>query len=289
MLYLKGLEDIIGISSVHTTFQRTRPGDANDQHIGWEFTTPDDPPRTSPTGYGSFDGRDTIPDTVNGARFVRDLYDKASATAGRYSVPVLWDKKEGTIVNNESSEILRIFNTAFNGLAKNPLLDLYPERLRAEIDAVNDWVYNDINNGVYKCGFAMTQEAYDPAASALFAALDRCEDIVSRQRYLAGDAFTEADLRLFMTLIRFDEVYVVHFKCNRQFIREYPHLSDYVREIYQMPAVKRSINMYHIKAHYYSSHTNINPYAIVPLGPGPWYEQPTTRHLKFPVTPVATL
>lgn len=209
-------------------------------------------------------------------------------THGKYTVPVLWDKKTNTIVNNESSDILRIFNTAFNegGIATNPTLDLYPESLRSEIDQVNEWVYDKINNGVYKCGFAKTQEAYEIAFNDLFEALDRVEEILSKKRYLCGDVLTEADVRLFMTLIRFDPVYVVYFKTDRKAIREYPALADYVRDLYQTAGIKESVSILHIKRHYFTSHPKLNAYAIVPGGPRAWWEEAHGRY-KMTKTPVS--
>jgi len=186
-------------------------------------------------------------------------------------------------VNNESSEIIRMFNTEFNRFATNPSLDLYPENLRKTIDEINDWVFNDINNGVYKCGFAQSQEAYNEAVAALFSSLERAESILSQQRYLAGDKFTEADVRFFMTLIRFDEVYVVHFKCNQKLIREYPNLWNYTKEIYQMPGIKDTVSFYHCRKHYYTSHPHINPFRIVPIGALSWvqYDAPHDRERKY--------
>ena len=253
-LHMKGLEDVIGLSVTHPTWQRTRPDNPEDKHTGWFFASPEDKPVTNTEGMGSFDCSGCIPDTVNGVKFVRDLYELAQDTSGKYSVPVLWDKKEKTIVNNESSEILRMFNTAFNDFAKNPSLDLYPEDLREEIDALNEWIYPNINNGVYRCGFATTQEAYNIAFQDLFSALDRVEEILSKRRYIAGDVITEADIRLFMTLIRFDPVYVVYFKTDRKAIREYSNISEYVRDIYSTPGIKESVNIDHINKHYFTSH-----------------------------------
>lgn len=284
VLHMKGLQDVIGLSVTHPTWRPTRPG--QDEHCGWAFAAPEDPPLASSTGYGSFPCDGCIPDTVNGAKFVRDLYDQAGDTFGKYTVPVLWDKKKGTIVNNESAEIVRMLNSEFNELSSNPGLDLYPEDLRAAIDEANEWVYPQINNGVYRCGFATSQEAYDKAFDELFAALDRCEGILGRQRYLAGDRLTEADIRLFHTLIRFDEVYVVYFKTNRRFIHEYPNLRGYVQDLYQTPGVSASVNMYHIKTHYFTSHPRLNFYAIVPKGGEPWWEQPHDRAKRFPTEAV---
>lgn len=206
----------------------------------------------------------------------------ANVPTGKYTVPILWDEKEGCIVNNESSEILRMLNSKFNELSSAPQLDLYPQDLRQQIDEVNEWVYKSINNGVYRCGFATSQEAYEAAFDELFGALGRCEDILGRQRYIIGDSFTEADIRLFMTLIRFDEVYVVYFKTNRRFIHEYPNLREYTRDIYQTPGVAASVNMQHIKVHYFSSHPKLNYYAVVPKGGEAWWEQPHNRQQRFP-------
>uniref|UniRef100_A0A7S3XM83 GST C-terminal domain-containing protein n=1 Tax=Heterosigma akashiwo TaxID=2829 RepID=A0A7S3XM83_HETAK len=233
---LKGLEDAIGLSVVHPTWQRTRPDDAADAHCGWAFAAPGDPP-LAPLAPG---GRPVpcegcVPDAVNGAKFVRDLYEKANDSLGKYSVPILWDKKEQTIVNNESSEIIRMLNSEFNAFAEQqPALDLYPPALRAAVDAANAWVYPAVNNGVYRSGFAQTQEAYEEAVDELFAALDRMEALLATNRFLAGPAFTEADVRAFQTLVRFDEVYVVYFKCDKKKISQYPNILNYCREIYQV-------------------------------------------------------
>ncbi|EFN57383.1 hypothetical protein CHLNCDRAFT_142785 [Chlorella variabilis] len=281
LLHMKGLEDVIGLSVTHPTWQRTRPD--QDEHCGWAFASPDGPPLSSSTGHGSFTCEGCIPDPINGAQFVRDLYEKSSDTSGKYSVPVLWDKKKGCIANNESSEIIRMLNSEFNDLAGNPQLDLYPADLAAAIDEANSWIYPAINNGVYRCGFATSQEAYETAFGELFAALDRCEDILSRQRYIAGDRITEADIRLFHTLIRFDPVYVVYFKTNGKFIRECPNLSNYTRDIFQTPGVSKSVNIRHIKVHYFSSHPKLNYYAIMPVGSesDPWWEKPHDRAERF--------
>jgi len=277
---LKGLEDHIGLSVTHPVWQKSRPG--QDEHAGWTFKDPSDPPGPNLKGLGSFDNEGCIPDPINNAKFVRDLYELSKDTNGKYSVPVLWDKKNKCIVNNESAEIVRMFNSAFNDLAKHPDLDLYPAHLAEKIDEVNSWVYPTINNGVYRCGFAQSQEAYDQAFKELFGSLDRCEEILSKQRYIAGDVLTEADVRLFCTLIRFDEVYVVYFKTNKKAIHEYPYLCNYVRELYQIPEIKATVNMKHIKNHYYCSHPNLNYYAIVPQGGTAWWEEPHNRDELFP-------
>ncbi len=209
------------------------------------------------------------PDPVTGATKLWQVYTTADANySGRVTVPVLWDKRRKTIVSNESADIIRMFNEAFDGLdGVDATLDLYPESLRTAIDAINETVYSKINNGVYKTGFATTQDAYESAFTELFAALDDIETLLGGQRYLAGHDRTEADWRLFTTLVRFDAVYVGHFKCNMRRIRDYPNLSNYLRELYQVPGVAGTVNMDHIKRHYYQSLTTINPTGIVPLGP----------------------
>ncbi|WP_172561470.1 glutathione S-transferase family protein [Vibrio furnissii] len=208
-----------------------------------------------------------IPEPLFGHTKLHQVYTQAKADyTGRVTVPVLWDKKTNTIVSNESSEIIRMFNSAFNALTGNEE-DYYPEHLRALIDEWNEYIYPNINNGVYRCGFATTQEAYEEAYESLFAALDKVESHLATHRYLAGNVITEADWRLFTTLIRFDAVYVGHFKCNKKRIADYPHLNGYLKELYQVPGVKETTDFYHIKRHYYFSHTTINPTQIVPVGP----------------------
>jgi glutathionyl-hydroquinone reductase len=238
---LKKLEDIISVSVVHHFMG---------EH-GWTFLEED-----GATG-----------DTLYGLDYLHQLYIRADPDySGRVTVPVLWDKNTETIVSNESAEIIRMLNSAFDEWG-DASLDFYPKRLRDEIDAINDRVYETVNNGVYRCGFATTQEAYEEAFGALFGELDQLEDRLSRQRYLAGDRLTEADWRLFTTLVRFDAVYVGHFKCNLRRIADYPNLSNYLRELYQVPGVKGTVNLHHIKHHYYGSHETINPTRIVPKGP----------------------
>ncbi|KAB1222115.1 Glutathionyl-hydroquinone reductase YqjG [Morella rubra] len=193
---------------------------------------------------------------------------------------VLWDKKLKTIVNNESSEIIRMFNTEFNDIAENAALDLYPSHLQAQIDETNEWTYHAINNGVYKSGFAKKQGPYEEAVKQLYAALDKCEEILGKQRYICGNTLTEADIRLFVTLIRFDEVYAVHFKCNKKLLREYPDLFNYTKDIFQLPGISSTVHMEHIKRHYYGSHPTINPFGIIPFGPEIDYSSPHDRE-KF--------
>ncbi len=206
-------------------------------------------------------------DPVNGFEFLSEAYRATNPTyAGNVTVPVLWDRDSGTIVNNESSEIIRMLGSAFDALtdAKD---DYYPAKLRDQIDKVNTRVYETVNNGVYRCGFAQTQQAYEHAFTALFGSLDWLEERLSRQRYLLGDRITEADWRLFPTLLRFDSVYAGHFKCNRNRIIDMPNLWGYLRQLYQWPGVAETVNMDHIKRHYYMTHPTLNPSRIVPMGP----------------------
>ncbi|WP_163268815.1 glutathione S-transferase family protein [Chelativorans alearense] len=248
---LKKLEDVISFSVVHHFMGEN----------GWTFKTGD-----GATG-----------DRLYGLDFLHQVYTRADPHySGRVTVPVLWDRKTETIVSNESAEIIRMLNSAFDEWGDTSV-DLYPAPLRAEIDAINDLVYENINNGVYRAGFATTQEAYEEAFGQLFAALDTVEERLSRQRYLTGERLTEADWRLFTTLARFDPVYVGHFKCNLRRIADYPNLSNYLRELYQVPGVAETVNMRHIKAHYYGSHASINPTRIVPVGPEVDYSAPHDR------------
>lgn len=206
-------------------------------------------------------------DPLYGFEFLYQLYLKADASYdGRVTVPVLWDKKTQTIVSNESSEIIRMFNIGFNHLTGNTA-DYYPSALHETIDSLNDRIYDTINNGVYRAGFATTQEAYEAAFHNVFDSLDWVETILTRQGYLAGVDLTEADWRLFTTLIRFDAVYFGHFKTNRQLLADYPAISDYVRELYQVPGVSETVSFDHIKKHYYASHLMINPSGVIPVGP----------------------
>ena len=238
---LKGLESMISLSVVHWAMLDE----------GWTFQ----------------EGEGVIPDPVNNARVMHQVYTAADPVyTGRVTVPVLWDKQRETIVSNESAEIIRMLNSAFDGVGATPG-DYYPQALREEIDAINARVYDTVNNGVYKSGFATTQEAYEEAVTPLFATLDDLDAQLATRRYLTGDSITEADWRLFTTLVRFDPVYVGHFKCNLRRIADYPHLSGYLRELYQWPGVRETVNFTHIKNHYYYSHETINPHRVVPLGP----------------------
>ena len=239
---LKGLEDLISVSVVH-------PDMLDD---GWTFET-DFPGATG--------------DDLYGATYLREIYLKADPNvSGSVTVPILWDKTRQTIVSNESSEIIRMFNSAFDALTGNRV-DLWPGELRDEIEQVNTRIYDTLNNGVYRSGFARSQQAYDEAVGELFETLDWLEDRLSRNRYLLGDRITEADWRLVVTLFRFDPVYHTHFKCNRNFIREMPALWAYARELYQWPGVAETVHFDHIVRHYHYSHETINPYRIVPINP----------------------
>lgn len=238
---LKGLESMISVSVVHPLMA---------EH-GWTFA----------------EGEGVVADPVFQADYMHQIYTAADPKySGRVTIPVLWDKQQNVMVSNESSEIIRMFNSAFDGIGALPG-DYYPEALRGEIDSINAHVYDNINNGVYKAGFATTQKAYELAVFPLFEALDELEHRLSKQRYLVGDQITEADWRLFTTLIRFDAVYYGHFKCNLKRIADYPNLSGYMRELYQWPQIARTVNMQHIKDHYYRSHGTINPTGVVPVGP----------------------
>lgn len=238
---LKGLQDVIGVSVVDPV--------SGDQ--GWVFS--DYPGATA--------------DYPNGLTALHQLYTLAQPDySGRVTVPVLWDTASRRIVNNESADIIRILNDAFDAYARTDA-DFYPPHLRAEIDAINRFVYENVNNGVYRCGFATSQQAYEQAVRQLFEALDALEERLSRWRYLVGNGVTEADLRLFPTLMRFDAVYCIHFKCSVRRIADYPNLSGYLRDVYQLPGVAATVNMDHIKRHYYLSHRQINPTGIIPAGP----------------------
>jgi glutathionyl-hydroquinone reductase len=218
-------------------------------------------------GWAFYDEPGVIPDNVNGAEFLREVYVKADpGYTGRVSTPVLWDRETGTIVNNESREIVRMFDTEFEEFAIRDA-ELFPQDLRDEIDETIDAIYEPINNGVYRSGFASTQEAYDEAVTDVFDALDYWEDVLSERRYLCGDRITEADWCMFPTLVRFDSVYHGHFKCNLRRIVDYPNLWGYLRDLYQQPGVAETVHMDHIKNHYYRSHESINPTRIVPEGP----------------------
>jgi putative glutathione S-transferase len=248
---LKGLDEMISISVVHWYM-------AED---GWTFE----------------EGDGAIADTINGSKFMHQVYTAAKSDySGRVTVPVLWDKHTNTIVSNESPEIIRMFNSAFDDIGAKAG-DYYPEHLRDEVDALNARIYDTRNDGVYKSGFATTQAAYEEAIHPLFDTLDWLENILGKKRYLTGSSITEADWRLFTTLVRFDPVYVGHFKCNIRRIIDYPNLSNYVRDLYQQPGVVATVNMDHIKKHYYASHETLNPSRVVPVGPDIDFSAPHNR------------
>ena len=248
---LKGLEDMIPLSVVHWYMAEN----------GWTFA----------------DGDGVVPDPIHDADYMYQVYQAADDSyTGRVTVPVLWDKEKQTIVSNESADIIRMFNSAFDEIGAKEG-DYYPEPLREEIDEINARVYDTVNNGVYKSGFATTQEAYEEAVEPLFDSLEWLDGRLSSRRYLLGDAITEADWRLFTTLLRFDPVYVGHFKCNRRRIVDFERLWPYVRDLYQVPGVAETVHMDHIKSHYYGSHDTINPTRIVPVGPDIDYSEPHGR------------
>jgi glutathionyl-hydroquinone reductase len=248
---LKGLEGMIGLSAVNCFMGAD----------GWTFAP----------------GPETIPDSVNHVDKLYELYTLADSNySGRATIPILWDKHERTIVSNESAEILRMLNSAFDGIGANHN-DYYPEELRAEIDELNEFIYPNVNNGVYRAGFATTQEAYEEAATAVFAALDKLEGRLATRRYLTGSRLTEADIRLFTTLIRFDPVYHGHFKCNLHRVIDYPNLWGFLRDVYQTGGIAETVHVDFIKRHYYGSHANLNPQRIVPIGPDLNYETPHGR------------
>lgn len=250
---IKGLEEMISVSVVHWFMG---------EH-GWTFDS----------------GEGTIPDTLNHAQFLHEIYTKVNPSfTGRVTVPILWDKKTNTIVNNESSEIIRMLNSAFDDIGAVSG-DYYPKALREEIDALNHRIYHTVNNGVYKSGFATTQKAYEEAVYPLFETLNWLEERLSTNRYLTGNQITEADWRLFTTLLRFDPVYVGHFKCNLRRLIDYPNLWAYTRELYQIPKVAETVNFKHIKGHYYESHGSINPTGIVPVGPYIDFNAPHNREV----------
>ena len=249
---LKKLQDVISVSVVHPDMGPE----------SWKFDA-------------GFPGA-TV-DDVNGFHYMHEVYTLANPRyCGIVTVPVLWDKKQSTIVNNESSEIIRMLNSAFNAFT-DVQTDYYPEELRDAIDAINQEVYDNFNNGVYRCGFATSQKVYERAYDRLFATMDKLEQRLSQQRYLAGDVITEADWRLLPTLLRFDPVYYSHFKCNKKRVIDYPNLSNYMRELYQQSGVAPTFNLEHVKRHYYWSHESINPTRIVPKGPELNYDAPHNR------------
>lgn len=252
MRSLKELEDAISLSVVAPEIDQN----------GWEFS--DEP--------GS------IPDSVNGTRYLWEVYLKAEPNySGRVTVPVLWDKATSTIVNNESREIIRMLDMEFEAIARRDT-NFYPEDLQTKIDKTIDAIYQPINNGVYRAGFATKQSAYEEAVTELFEALDHWEEVLAQQRYLCGDRITEADWCMFTTLFRFDAVYYVHFKCNLRRIVDYPNLWNYLKDLYQQPGVKETCKLYHIKRHYYKSHPKVNPTRLVPKGPIIDFDSPHNRY-----------
>lgn len=256
MRKLKGLEQIIPVSVVHPLMLEN----------GWTFGQ---------------DFPETTGDNLYHSDFLYQLYLRADEHyTGRVTVPVLWDKQQQTIVSNESADIIRMFNSAFDGVGARAG-DYYPNDLHDKIDELNGWIYDQVNNGVYKAGFATSQEAYDEAVNALFDALARLEQILGQHRYLTGDRLTEADLRLWTTLVRFDPVYVTHFKCDKRRISDYLNLYGFLRDIYQMPGIAETVSLPHIRNHYYRSHTTLNPHGIISIGPAQDLNEPHGRDKRF--------
>lgn len=283
-LLMKGLEGSISHSVVHPTWQKTRE-DPEDPHCGWVFRQEGDEPLANPLGHGSFACDDAlIPDSATNCKSIRDVYALVGDTTGPYTTPVLFDKKENKIVSNESMDILRILNSKFNTVATNPTLDLYPggEDEKALLALNDKTIYNNINNGVYRSGFAKSQGAYEEAVTQLFGALEEVEVRLSKTRFLIGDnKFTWLDLRLFHTLVRFDPVYTCYFKTNEKRISDFPNLLGFIRDVYSIDGIKRSINMNHIKTHYYTSHPHLNTFGIIPISNGADLNIPSGRGDKL--------
>ncbi|CAJ1953650.1 unnamed protein product [Cylindrotheca closterium] len=282
---LKGLEDVVSVTIVHPTWRHTNREDPTDKHRGWVFGDPFGKPFRNTTGRGgpfpaAYKGNE--PDPIFGASSVRELYEYARDTSGKYTIPLLWDKKTNTIVNNESSDVAYMFNSCFNKFAADIDLDLYTEDDEDglhKLNEVSQWLYPMMIHGVYRCGFAKTQEMYDNAINQLTAAFDMAEELLSKQRYLTGDTLTDADLRLFVTLLRFDEVYAFYFRANTRLVMLSPALLNFCREIYQMKGVAETCDMDQIKAHFYGSHAEWNKYSVIPRGLGfiKLLEQPHDR------------
>jgi len=278
-LRLKGLDNVVSHSVVHPTWGKTRPDDPADPHHGWVYRRPGDAPMSNPLGHGSFPcDAALVPDDVTGAGSVREVFELCGDDVGPYTTPLLYDRKTRTIVSNESTDIMRMLNDEFQDLATRPDVDLFPAELEDELRQLNDaTIYPKINNGVYRCGFARSQEAYDKAVGELFAALDDVEARLGGRRYLGGDTFTWLDLRLFMTLVRFDPVYATYFKTNAKRLADYPNLLGFVRDCYADADVRSCINMDHIKTHYFTSHPALNTYGIIPVYDGPDLEVSSGR------------
>jgi len=271
---LKGLQDVISVTIVHPTWRHTNLNDPNDKHRGWVFGDPNGKPFSNTIGRGgpfppAYVGNE--PDPIFNAYSIRNIYEQAEDTSGKYTIPLIWDTKENTIVNNESSDIAYMLNSSFNEFAKNPELDLYTEddeEGMERLNEVSEWMYPLMIHGVYRCGFAKSQAAYDQAIAELTEAFDKADTILQRQRYLTGDALTDADIRLFVTLLRFDEVYAFYFKANTRLVMLTPSLLNFCREIYQLEGVASSCDMDHIKAHFFGSHAEWNKYSVIPRGLG---------------------
>lgn len=252
---LKGLQDAVDVCVCHSTFLPTRPG--QDEHRGWVFRAAADEPVITPEGNGPYscDGCTADPE---GARDLRELYERSGDTDGRYLVPMLWDKVSGRVVNNEDDDIMAMFNSSFDVFAKNPEVDMYPEARRADIDSVMTWLYPGLSNGVYIAGFS-DPDSQAPKVAKVFESLDKMEAILAQQPFLVGEDLSTADINAYCVLVRFDEVYYTHFKCSTRQVRDYPSIWAYLKRLFVLPGFGDETNMSHIKMHYYSSHLNINP------------------------------
>ena len=269
VIALKGLTKAIEICVVHPTWQRTRPDSETDLHCGWTFAKPNTA-FSNTLGFGSNSVADSQEEPEFAFKFVRDLYERDGSEGAVYSVPLLWDKQAKCIVNNESSEIIRMLNSEFNDFAEKADLDLAPADLQPQMDQVDPWIYENINNGVYRCGFASSQKAYDEAIEKFVTHMDKLEALLAsnpQNRFLFGDRLCLSDIRLFQTLVRNDEVYVVYFFTNVRKVSEYPHIMRYCANVWSIPEVRQTTHMDHIKMHYFTSHPRKNHFGIIPKGP----------------------
>ena len=281
---LKGLEKIIKMCVVHPTFQYTNPANPEDKHRGFVFRDPESPPLSTTDGYGSISCEGCINDcSVKHFKTIREIYKGSNDENGKYSVPVLWDSKEEVIVNNDSGEIMRIFNSGFDSLAEHPEIDLFPPSLDEEIEKNDKWLSENVTDAVYKVGFAKDQATYDSCVKILFDGLESLEVKLGNSLYLNGDKLTGSDIRLFSTLLRFDDCYFILFKCNKKKIAECSNLLNFCRFIYQIPKIKETIHLSHMKASYYTNFVSLNPNGIIPCGMGSenlWAQPHNRLHLS---------
>mmetsp|Transcript_24538 Transcript_24538/g.27913 ORF Transcript_24538/g.27913 Transcript_24538/m.27913 type:complete len:327 (+) Transcript_24538:67-1047(+) len=266
-LTVKGLQDTIQVVGVHAAKQRTRPEVDYDKHYGWVFKPENDELLSNQNGHGAFSNEGTEIDPIKGFKTIREIYDHAGAPAGTtYSVPVLYDTKEDTIVSVESGDMMRDLNTQFQEFATRPEIDLYPESLQPKLNELEEWILSDVIYGVYKAGFAKQQQDYEVAFDNFYKGLDRIDEILGKNRYLAGNQLTELDLKLFVCLVRYDEAYSVLYRLNKKMLREYHNLLNWSRDVYQYVGVAETVKMYHIKLIYFANMTEYAPYGIIPKG-----------------------